>query len=146
MPELSYVSAGDDGVRVGALARHADVLEHDDAAERVQPLLRRALRLVAHATIRNRGTTVGSLVHADPAAEMPAVLALLGGTVRLARVGAVRDVAAADFFVGPLESAVEPGELAVEAFFPALPHDAAARSSRSRDGTATTRCAGCARW
>ena len=118
--ELSYVSAGDDGVRVGAVARHAD-LEHDDDAERVQPLLRRALRLVAHPTIRNRGTTVGSLVHADPAAEMPAVLALLGGTVRLARVGAVRDVAAADFFVGPLESAIEPGELAVEAFFPAQP-------------------------
>ena len=107
-------------VRVGALARHAE-LERDVAAARVQPLLARALALVAHPTIRNRGTIVGSLVHADPAAEMTAVLALLGGSVRVARAGAGREVAAADFFVGPLESAVEPGELAVEAFFPALP-------------------------
>lgn len=117
---LSYVRCGPDGVRVGALARHAE-LEHDDSAGQVQPLLRRALRLVAHPTIRNRGTTVGSLVHADPAAEMPAVLALLGGSVRVARSTGERTVAAADFFRGPLESAVEPGELAVEAFFPSLP-------------------------
>ena len=67
------------GVTVGALARHSRV-EHDAAAARVQPLLRQALRLVAHPTIRNRGTTVGSLAHADPAGEMTAVLALCGGT------------------------------------------------------------------
>jgi aerobic carbon-monoxide dehydrogenase medium subunit len=117
---LSYVRSDADGVRVGALTRHAE-LERDDSAVQVQPLLRRALRLVAHPTIRNRGTTVGSLVHADPAAEMPAVLALLGGSVRVARSSGERTVAAADFFLGPLESAVEPSELAVEAFFPALP-------------------------
>ena len=117
---LSYVRSDADGVRVGALTRHAE-LERDDSAGQVQPLLRRALRLVAHPTIRNRGTTVGSLVHADPAAEMPAVLALLGGSVRVARSSGERTVAAADFFLGPLESAVEPSELAVEAFFPALP-------------------------
>jgi carbon-monoxide dehydrogenase medium subunit len=122
---LSYVRSGADGVRVGALTRHAE-LEHDDSAAQVQPLLRRALRLVAHPTIRNRGTTVGSLVHADPAAEMPAVLALLGGSVRVARSGGERTVAAADFFLGPLESAVEAGELAVEAFFPSLPARSAA--------------------
>jgi carbon-monoxide dehydrogenase medium subunit len=118
--ELAYVRCAPDGVRVGATARHAD-LEHDDAAARVQPLLRRALRLVAHPTIRNRGTTVGSLAHADPAAEMPAVLALLGGSVRVARAGGSREVGAGDFFVGPLESAIVPGEIAVEAFFPAAP-------------------------
>ncbi len=117
--ELAYVRADSDGVRVGALARHAEVERSDDAA-RVQPLLRQALRLVAHPTIRNRGTTVGSLVHGDPSGEMTAVLALLGGTVRLARAGSQREVGAADFFLGPLESAVEPGELAVEARFPAL--------------------------
>jgi carbon-monoxide dehydrogenase medium subunit len=78
--ELNYVRAEAEGVRVGALARHADV-ESDDAAYTVQPLLREALRLVAHPVIRNRGTTVGSLAHADPAAEMTAVLTLLGGSV-----------------------------------------------------------------
>ncbi|GII83424.1 carbon monoxide dehydrogenase [Sphaerisporangium siamense] len=109
------------GVRVGALARHAAV-ERSPAAARVQPLLRAALRLVAHPVIRNRGTVVGSLVHADPSAELPAVLAVLGGSVRLARHGgATRDVPAEAFFTGPLESALEPGELAVSAFFPSPP-------------------------
>src|SRR5262249_45882974 len=81
LASLAYVRSDADAVRVGAIARHADV-EADAEAARVQPLLRRALRLVAHPTIRNRGTTVGSLAHADPAAEMPAVLSVLGGTVR----------------------------------------------------------------
>ncbi|MGH8822928.1 MAG: FAD binding domain-containing protein, partial [Jiangellaceae bacterium] len=62
--------------------------------------------------------TVGSLAHADPSGEMTAVLALLGGTVTLARRGSERTVGAADFFQGPLESAVAPGEVAVAAFFP----------------------------
>jgi carbon-monoxide dehydrogenase medium subunit len=120
LAELAYVRADADAVRVGAVARHADV-EADPAAARVQPLLRRALRLVAHPTIRNRGTTVGSLAHADPAAEMPAVLAVLGGSVRVASAAGTREVAAADFFAGPLESAMSPGELAVEAVFPVAP-------------------------
>ncbi|MGW4422842.1 FAD binding domain-containing protein [Streptosporangium sp. NPDC004631] len=120
LTELAAVTVEPGGVRTGALARHAQV-ERSRPVAAAQPLLRQALRLVAHPVIRNRGTVVGSLVHADPAAELPAVLALLGGSVRLARPGAVRDVSAADFFTGPLESAIEPGELAVSALFPALP-------------------------
>ena len=61
LPGLDTVEVTADGVRVGALARHARV-EHDDAAYTALPLLRQALRYVAHPTIRNRGTTVGSLV------------------------------------------------------------------------------------
>lgn len=118
--ELDTLTVEPDGVRVGALARHARV-ERSESVAAVQPLLRRALRLVAHPVIRNRGTVVGSLVHADPAAELPAVLAVLGGSVRLARRGGERDVPAAAFFTGPMESAIDPGELAVSAFFPALP-------------------------
>jgi carbon-monoxide dehydrogenase medium subunit len=114
------VRVGADGVRVGALTRHAD-LERDDAARATQPLLGQALRLVAHPTIRNRGTSVGSLAHADPSGELTAVLALTGGRVTLLSLEGRREVPAADFFLGPLESAVQPGELAVEAFFPAFP-------------------------
>jgi carbon-monoxide dehydrogenase medium subunit len=118
---LSYVRLDADAVRVGALARHVDV-ERDAKAYAALPLLRQATSYVAHPAIRNRGTTVGSLAHADPAAEMPAVLTLLDGTVSLAAAGtAVRTVTAADFFIGPLESAVRPGELAVEAAFPLPP-------------------------
>ena len=87
LAELAYVRADADGVRIGALARHAAV-ERDEAAARVQPLLRQGLRLVAHPTIRNRGTTVGSLAHADPSGEMTAVLAVLRGTVTLASAAA----------------------------------------------------------
>jgi carbon-monoxide dehydrogenase medium subunit len=119
LTELAYVRVSDGQVRVGALARHAAVLA-DESAAAAQPLLRQALRLVAHATIRNRGTTVGSIVHADPSGEMTAVLALLSGTVRVARAGGERTVPAEEFFLGPLESAVAPGELAVEARFPVL--------------------------
>jgi carbon-monoxide dehydrogenase medium subunit len=120
LAELAYVRTGADGVRVGALARHAQVQADDDAAER-QPLLRQALQLVAHPVIRNRGTTVGSLVHADPSGELTAVLALTGGRVEVASSLGNRTVPAQDFFIGPLESAVGAGELAVEAFFPAVP-------------------------
>jgi carbon-monoxide dehydrogenase medium subunit len=120
LAELSYVTVDADAVRVGALARHAEV-EHDAAAYDALPLLRQALRLVAHPVIRNRGTTVGSLAHADPSGEMTAVLAVTGGSVTAARAASTREVAAAEFFLGPLESCLEPGELAVSARFPRLP-------------------------
>ena len=120
LAELAYVRAGGDGVRVGALARHTQV-ERDEPAYDVQPLLRQALQLVAHPVIRNRGTTVGSIAHADPSGEMTAVLALTGGTVHVASASGRRDVAAADFFAGPLESSLRPGELAEAVTFPAFP-------------------------
>lgn len=119
LPGLDTVSVSTDGVRVGALARHADVLAHVEAG-RVQPLLPLALSHVAHATIRNRGTTVGSLVHADAAAEMPMVLRLLGGSLEAASVRGTRTIAAEDLFLGPLESSVAHDEIAVSAYFPAL--------------------------
>ena len=125
LAELGYVLATADGVRVGALARHAAVLADRSAAGR-QPLLAAALRWVAHPAIRNRGTSVGSIVHADPAAELPAVLSVLGGTVTAASTGGRRTVPAAELFAGPLETTLRPDELAVEAFFPALPAQAGA--------------------
>jgi carbon-monoxide dehydrogenase medium subunit len=117
LAELDTVAVDDRAVRVGALARHARV-EHDPAATEAVPLLGQAIADIAHTTVRNRGTVVGSLVHADPAAELPAVLVLLGGTMELASAAGSRRVAAADFFLGPLESAVGPGELATAAVVP----------------------------
>lgn len=120
LPDLGDVTCDASGVRVGALARHAEVLASAEAAE-VQPLLAMALSHVAHPTIRNRGTTVGSLVHADAAAEMPMVLQLLGGSLDVASVRGRRTIPAAELFAGPLESTLTHDEVAVEAFFPALP-------------------------
>ena len=116
VPGLDFVRVDADAVHVGALARHSRV-EHDAAAYDAVPLLRRALRQVAHPTIRNRGTTVGSLVHADPAAEMPAVLLLLDGSVTLRSPTGPARCRRPTFFTGPMECAARAGELAVSATF-----------------------------
>ncbi len=119
LPDLGHVTCDEAGVRVGALARHAHVLASPEAAT-TQPLVAMALANVAHPTIRNRGTTVGSIVHADAAAEMPMVLRLLEGSVDVASVRGRRTIPAAELFAGPLESTLAHDEIAVEAFFPAL--------------------------
>jgi carbon-monoxide dehydrogenase medium subunit len=123
LPDLDAITADEAGVTVGALARHTDVLTSADV-RRVQPLVPMALAHVAHATIRNRGTTVGSLVHADAAAEMPVVLTLLGGSLDVEGPGGRRTIPAGELYVGPLESSVRHDEIAVSAFFPALPSGA----------------------
>jgi carbon-monoxide dehydrogenase medium subunit len=119
LPGLDAITVDETGVTVGALARHADVLASPDV-RRVQPLVPMALAHVAHATIRNRGTTVGSLVHADAAAEMPVVLSLLGGSLEVEGPGGRRTIPAAALYVGPMESSVHHDEIAVSVFFPAL--------------------------
>ncbi len=117
IPAIDQVTVTGRDVAVGALVRHRG-LERHEAAHTALPLLRQALTHVAHPTIRNRGTTVGSICHADPSGELPAVLALLGGSVLARSVRGARTIAAADLFVGPLESSLSPDELVVQASFP----------------------------
>jgi carbon-monoxide dehydrogenase medium subunit len=120
LPGLADVTVAADGVSVGALVRHRG-LERHERAHAVLPLLRQALVHVAHATIRNRGTVVGSLCHADPSAELPAVLALLGGSLTARSVRGERTIRADELFTGPLETSLAEDELAVSAHFPAPP-------------------------
>jgi CO/xanthine dehydrogenase FAD-binding subunit len=80
--------------------------------------------MVAHATIRNRGTTVGSIIHADASAEMPVVLCLLGGTVTAASTAGTRTIPCGELYVGPLETSLRHDEIATSAWFPALPQNA----------------------
>ncbi len=108
--DLAAVDVTGDWVRVGALVRHAG-LERHAGAEAALPLLGQALRNVAHPAIRNRGTTVGSIAHADPAGEMPSVLVLTGGVVEAVSARGRREIAAADFFEGPLETTLAENEL-----------------------------------
>ena len=108
------------GLAVGALARHR-IVEKSPRVRELNPLLAAAMPLIGHFQIRNRGTIGGSLVHADPAAELPALSLLLGCEFSLARKGGVRAVPAADFFLGYLTTAVEPGELLTEIRFPRWP-------------------------
>jgi CO/xanthine dehydrogenase FAD-binding subunit len=107
--------------RIGALTRYR-MLETDPAIARYQPIMLEALPHIAHPQIRNRGTLGGNLAHADPASEMPAIVLALGGTLHLRSATAARQVAAKDFFIAALETAIAPDEMLVEI---ALPHQPA---------------------
>ena len=117
---LDSIEITPDAVHIGALVRHAQLERHDAAFVHL-PLLRQALVNVAHPVIRNRGTTVGSIAHADPSGEMPAVLALTSGYVDVASSRGTRTVSAGDFFLGPLESALMEDEMATGASFGRFP-------------------------
>jgi carbon-monoxide dehydrogenase medium subunit len=110
-----------DEVRVGATTRAAD-LEHDRAVAEAIPCLAAALHEVGHPQIRNRTTIGGSVAHADPAAELPAVLLALGGSITLRSTArGERVVAAEDFFQGALWTAREADELVTAVAFPRVP-------------------------
>jgi aerobic carbon-monoxide dehydrogenase medium subunit len=131
--ELAYVCDRDGGIAVGALARQADALA-DPLLRTRCPLVELALRHVAHGVIRNRGTVVGSLAHADPAAELCAVLLVLGGQVVARSVRGERLVAAGDLFVGPLQTSLAPDELLTEVWFPSHDGDVSLVEETRRHG------------
>jgi aerobic carbon-monoxide dehydrogenase medium subunit len=120
---LAYLREQTGVLRFGALTRQRTAERSPVVAERC-PLLRDALRLVGHAQIRNRGTIGGSIAHADPAAELTAILAALDGEVIVRSTGGSRTIAASDLFVTYLTTALDPRELLVEVRIPALPRGA----------------------
>ncbi|MBC3193363.1 xanthine dehydrogenase family protein subunit M [Pseudonocardia sp. C8] len=120
LDELSYLRADGAHLEIGAMTRARTVETADLVAGRV-PLLPAALRHVGHVTIRNRGTIGGSAAHADPAAELPAVLRALDGELVATGPGGRRTIAAADFFRGFLDTALEPGEVLTAVRLPAQP-------------------------
>jgi CO/xanthine dehydrogenase FAD-binding subunit len=124
--ELRFVDAGGADLRIGAMTRQC-VLLHDERVRQFAPLLHKAARYVGHVQTRARGTLGGSLVHADPAAELCLAVAALKGMLLLRSVRGVRNVAAADFFRSALTTALEPDELLCEIAIPKA--GAAARSS-----------------
>ena len=115
--------AGIDGtypgeIRIGALTRYR-ALERDGDFLKTCPLFADALPHIAHPQIRNRGTIGGNLSHADPASELPAVATAMGARMRIRSLRGEREVAASEFFVGLLTTAIEPDEMLVEIAFPA---------------------------
>jgi carbon-monoxide dehydrogenase medium subunit len=117
---LSFVRADGGGVAVGAMTRQRE-LERSPDAFAVCPILREALELVGHPPIRNRGTVGGSIAHADPAAELPAVLCALSGRVTANGPRGPREIAAEDLFLHPFSTSLERDEILTEVFFPAPP-------------------------
>ena len=108
------------GLRLGALVRQRALERSALVAERA-PMVAQAMPFVGHPQIRTRGTLGGSLAHADPAAELPAVMLALDAVLTLRRAGGERTVAAADFFVAELTTALRPGELLTEVALPPWP-------------------------
>ena len=120
VPDLDFVRAVDGGsLRLGALVRHRR-LERDPLIARWAPLVHETAPHIAHPQIRSRGTLGGSLAHADPAAELPAVALALNARFLLKRRGGERWIEASDFFTGLFATAIEPDEMLVEIDLPAL--------------------------
>jgi aerobic carbon-monoxide dehydrogenase medium subunit len=111
--ELSYIRSADDHVAIGALTRHRDI-ETSSLLHGSAPLLAHAAGHVGDPQVRHRGTIGGSIAHADPASDLPAVLLALDATLVITGPAGQRTVPARDFFLGFLESVLEPTELLTE--------------------------------
>lgn len=108
------------GLRIGAMTRQRRI-ERDPLVARSSPLLYETVPNIAHPQIRNRGTIGGSLVHADPAGEMPAIAIALEAQMRIRNISGERWVPAKDFFVGLMTTCLEPEEMLIEVAYPKVP-------------------------
>jgi carbon-monoxide dehydrogenase medium subunit len=118
LPGLDYHRAEPDGsLHIGALCRHAD-LEFSELLKGTQPTMAAAAPLVADPLVRNRGTLVGSLCHADPQGDWAAVVTALGGSVVAQGSGGRRTIPVADFVSGPFQNVLATDEIVVEAVIP----------------------------
>ena len=127
LSELAGITeSADGGLTIGAMTRHSAV-ERSPLVLARAPLLALAMPFIAHSQIRSRGTLGGSLAHADPAAELPAVMVALDARLGVESTRGSRVIPAAEFFTGFFATALDPGELIVRVEIPpALPQSGAA--------------------
>ena len=115
--DLSYIREDKDVIRVGAMARERH-LEFDASIQKHTPLLHEAVPFIAHPQIRNRGTIGGSIVNADPAAELPVLMIALNARLKARNKSGERWLPAKDFFAGMFTTALTPDEVLVEIELP----------------------------
>jgi carbon-monoxide dehydrogenase medium subunit len=120
IPGLAYIHADNGSLTLGAMTRDAD-LERSQLAATTMPLLVEAARHVGHRAIRNRSTIGGSLAHADPAAELPAVILALEAELEVHSSAGQRTIAARDFYQGAFQTSLQAGEILTEIRLPGLP-------------------------
>ena len=118
--ELDYIKTDGDELVIGALTRERD-LEQSPLVIEKWPLLSKAISYIGHSAIRNRGTVGGSLVHADPSAEIPTALCALNGKLKVVGPSDEKILAPEEFFLTYLTTSLEPSDLLVEIRIPALP-------------------------
>jgi carbon-monoxide dehydrogenase medium subunit len=132
--ELTQIERVDGSLRVGAMVRHRTA-ERSDTIKTDVPLIRAAMPYIGHVAIRSRGTVGGSLAHADPAAELPAVALALEATFNVrSKERGERSIAAADFFGGYFTTSIEPDEILTSIDFPVLAGGAAVHEVARRHG------------
>ncbi|HVB42843.1 MAG TPA: xanthine dehydrogenase family protein subunit M [Streptosporangiaceae bacterium] len=135
LPELTALTESGGVLRIGAGVRYRD-LEHSDLVRRTAPLLATAAATIGDPQVRARGTVGGSLAHADPAADLPAVMLALDATVVVRGPGGTREIAIKDFFVDLWQTALEPDEIVTEVRVPSTegrPHAYVKFRQRSQD-------------
>ncbi|HZJ22331.1 MAG TPA: xanthine dehydrogenase family protein subunit M [Anaerolineales bacterium] len=118
--ELSFIREDGETIRVGAMTRERH-LEFDSSIAKRTPLLTEATPFIAHPQIRNRGTIGGSIVNADPAAELPVLMLALNARLKARNASNERWIDASDFFTGMFSTALEPDEILVEIELPFMP-------------------------
>jgi carbon-monoxide dehydrogenase medium subunit len=120
LDELREIKISQRGVALGAMVRWRDI-EDDARLAAAHPLLKAAIAHVAHYQIRNRGTVGGSIAHADPAAEMPGIAMTCDAEIAVVGKAGAHVIQVADFFQGPLMTALTPDEIITEIRLPAWP-------------------------
>jgi carbon-monoxide dehydrogenase medium subunit len=115
--ELNQVSVNGDSLRIGAMVRQSTA-EHDPQIVKSAPLVAKAIPHIGHFQIRNRGTVGGSIAHADPSSELPAVALALDATIEAVGPNGSREIAAKDFFVSTWETSLIDGEILTGVRFP----------------------------
>lgn len=120
--ELEYIKTEGDELVIGALTRERDIEQSPVVVEK-WPILSKAISFIGHSTIRNRGTIGGSLVHADPSAEIPTTLCALNGNVKVVGPSGEKKLQPEEFFLTYLTTSLEPSDLLVEVRIPALPQN-----------------------
>lgn len=129
--ELCYITVSDDEVRIGAMARHRELLESDELSA-IFPIFRDAERVIADPVVRNRGTIGGSLCQADPSEDLSAVCTTLNASCVIQGSKGERVVTMEDFYRGPYETAVGQGEILTEIRFPVRPGGSSAYAKVER--------------
>ena len=119
LTDLSYIREDGDVIAIGALTRHMDV-QNSDLLEQHVPLLARAAGTVGDPQVRHRGTLGGTIAHADPASDLPAVTLALGATYVAQGPGGTREIASADFYEGFLTSTLAADEMLTEIRIPKM--------------------------
>ncbi|MDT3428410.1 carbon-monoxide dehydrogenase medium subunit/2-furoyl-CoA dehydrogenase FAD binding subunit [Paenibacillus forsythiae] len=119
VPGMTGIEVGDSEIVIGGLTRHY-MVEHSAEIERSCPMLAEGIKLIGHSQIRSRGTIGGSIVHADPTAELPVMLTALGGKVTVVSSGEERELTPEELFLTYMTTTIEPNEIVKSVHFPVI--------------------------